>query len=67
MHADAVLCDIDDEVVDRAFDPRMLPTRLGGERAWRLAMWLRMALAATLLVWPVGPFASRAGTVLLRW
>lgn len=75
VYADAVLCDIDDEAADRAFDTRTLPTRLGGERAWRLAMWARLALAATLLVWPVGPFAPRAawaaasaaGTVLLRW
>lgn len=75
VYADAVLCDIDDEAADRAFDTRTLPTRLGGERAWRVAMWTRLALAATLLLWPVGPFAARAawagasaaGTVLLRW
>ncbi|MCC6320835.1 MAG: UbiA family prenyltransferase [Phycisphaerales bacterium] len=75
VYADAVLCDIDDEPADRAHDTRTLPTRIGGEGAWRAAMWLRLALAASLLVWPVGPFAARAawagfsalGTLALRW
>lgn len=75
VYADAVLCDIDDEEADRVHDTRTLPTRFGGERAWVAAMWLRLALAASLLCWPAGPFAARvawavvsaAGTVMLRW
>ena len=75
VYADAVLCDIDDEDSDRAHGTRTLPTRLGGDRAWDIAMWLRLALAASLLLWPVGPFAARAawagfsaaGTIALRW
>lgn len=75
VYADAVLCDIDDEDSDRAHDTRTLPTRLGAEPAWRAAMCLRLALAASLLFWPLGPFAARAawaaisaaGTILLRW
>ncbi|MFZ2872924.1 MAG: UbiA family prenyltransferase [Phycisphaerales bacterium] len=75
VYADAVLCDIDDEPADRANDTRTLPTRIGGEDAWRAAMWLRLALAASLLCWPVGPFTARAawagcsaaGTIALRW
>ncbi|MCC6228450.1 MAG: UbiA family prenyltransferase [Phycisphaerales bacterium] len=75
IYADAVLCDIDDEVSDRVHGTRTLPTRFGGDRAWDIAMWLRLALAASLLCWPVGPFAARAawagfsaaGTIALRW
>lgn len=75
VYADAVLCDIDDEPADRIHDTRTLPTRIGGEGAWRAAMWLRLVLAASLLIWPVGPFAPRAAwagfsalsTILLRW
>ncbi len=75
IYADAVLCDIDDEDSDRAHGTRTLPTRFGGDRAWDIAMWLRLALAASLLCWPVGPFAARAawagfsaaGTIALRW
>ena len=75
VYADAVLCDIDDEDSDRAHGTRTLPTRYGGARAWDIAMWLRLALAASLLLWPVGPFAARAawagfsaaGTIALRW
>ena len=75
IYADAVLCDIDDEDSDRAHGTRTLPARFGGARAWDIAMWLRLALAASLLLWPVGPFAGRAawaiasaaGTIALRW
>ncbi|GJQ29622.1 MAG: UbiA family prenyltransferase [Gemmatimonadaceae bacterium] len=75
IYADAVLCDIDDEDSDRAHGTRTLPTRFGGDRAWNIAMWLRLALAASLLLWPVGPFAARAAwavfsaavTIALRW
>jgi 4-hydroxybenzoate polyprenyltransferase len=75
VYADAVLCDIDDEDSDRAHGTRTLPTRVGGDRAWNIAMGLRLALAASLLLWPVGPFAARAawaiasaaGTIALRW
>jgi 4-hydroxybenzoate polyprenyltransferase len=75
VYADAVLCDIDDEDSDRAHGTRTLPTRFGGDRAWDIAMWLRLALAASLLLWPVGSLAARAawagfsavGTTALRW
>jgi 4-hydroxybenzoate polyprenyltransferase len=59
VFADAVLCDIDDEASDRAHATETLPTRIGGNAAWRIAMWLRLALAASLLAWPVGPWRAR--------
>ena len=71
----SILLTIDDEPADRIHDTRTLPTRIGGEGAWRAAMLLRLVLAASLLIWPVGPFAPRAAwagfsalsTILLRW
>lgn len=59
VFADAVLCDIDDEPADRRHDTHTLPTRVGRQRAWTVAMVVRLALAASLLVWPVGPWRTR--------
>jgi hypothetical protein len=75
VFADAVLCDIDDEASDREHATQTLPTRMGGELAWLIAMWLRLGLAASLLAWPVGPWRIRVAwalvtavsTVALRW
>lgn len=48
--ADAVLCDLDDERADRRYRTSTLPVVLGRDRAWRIAMSIRLALAAGLLL-----------------
>lgn len=59
VFADAVLCDIDDEAADREHDTQTLPTRIGGNAAWLIAMYVRLGLAASLLMWPVGDWRAR--------
>lgn len=59
VFADAVLCDIDDEAADREHRTHTLPTRIGGERAWIIAMALRLGLAISLPFWPAGPRDAR--------
>lgn len=62
--ADAALCDIDDETADREFGTDTLPTRLGRQRAWAVAMGMRLAAAAALWWAPAGnPPAAHAWAV----
>lgn len=59
VFADAVLSDLDDEAADRAFATATLATRYGRERAWNIAMVIRLWLAAALLAVPVGELRVR--------
>jgi 4-hydroxybenzoate polyprenyltransferase len=72
--ADAILCDIDDEVSDRAHGTGTLPTHVGRERAWRVAMLLRLLSAIVLASTPIFALRTRvawagvtvASSLLLR-
>jgi 4-hydroxybenzoate polyprenyltransferase len=50
--ADAALCDIDDEEADRLFGTRTLPTLIGRERTWLLALAVGLLLVAASWLWP---------------
>lgn len=57
--ADAVLSDLDDEHADRVFATQTLATRFGRERAWVIAMVIRLILAGVLLAAPMGAWRVR--------
>lgn len=59
VFADASLCDLDDEHADRLHDTATLATELGRHRAWSVAMAMRLAAAAALILVPMGPHAAR--------
>jgi 4-hydroxybenzoate polyprenyltransferase len=59
VFADACLCDLDDEHSDRLHRTQTLATRLGRERAWTIAMSVRLIAAGLLVMVPVGPRAAR--------
>lgn len=67
--ADAVLCDLDDERADRRYRTSTLPVILGRERAWRVAMAIRIGLAAALVlslrVLPATPALAWAAITIL--
>lgn len=48
IFADAALCDLDDESADRIHGTRTLPGLLGRDRAWAVAMLIRLSLASLL-------------------
>ncbi len=52
--ADAALCDIDDELSDRAHGTHTLPTTVGRGRAWLIAAAMRLAAALALWLIPAG-------------
>ena len=60
VFADAALCDLDDEHADRVHGTRTLPTRLGRQAAWNLALGLRAGSVVALALLPVGPALARA-------
>lgn len=59
VFADAVLCDLDDEDADRAHGTSTLPTSLGRQHAWNIALFIRLGLAAALIVLPVFSLHTR--------
>jgi 4-hydroxybenzoate polyprenyltransferase len=59
VFADAVVCDLDDEDADRRHGTGTLPTHLGHDRAWNIAMGIRLLSAVALAVIPVFPWHAR--------
>lgn len=59
VFADAVVCDLDDEVSDRQQGTGTLPTRLGRRRAWDIAFGVRLGIAVAMAVIPVFPLPDR--------
>ncbi|MGA2233242.1 MAG: hypothetical protein ABSH22_20255 [Tepidisphaeraceae bacterium] len=57
--ADAVLCDLDDEDADRRFGTATLPIHLGRNRAWKLALGIRLGAAAALVTIGALPLLPR--------
>ena len=64
--ADAVLCDLDDEAADRQHGTHTLPGRVGRERAWNLAVGLRLGLAV-LLALAAGGFPTVPAVAMWCW
>ncbi|HZW11364.1 MAG TPA: hypothetical protein VFF69_15780 [Phycisphaerales bacterium] len=57
--ADAMLCDLDDASVDRAFGTQTVPARYGRKATWLVAMAMHLGAAAVLL--GIGGFAGTLG------
>ncbi len=73
--ADAVLCDLDDEEADRRFGTATLPIHMGRQRAWNMAMGVRLGASLLLLAIPGLPWWPRiiwagvtaVSSLSLRW
>ena len=61
--ADAALCDIDDEAADRRYGTQTLPTRLGRERTWLIALGLGAVLVGASWLLPA-PAPVRSARIL---